>query len=58
MPMLGFGVYQIEDQHACESAVLEAFEAGYCLIDTATLYANEEAVGRAIRKSGLSNRVF
>ena len=56
--MLGFGVYQIEDQHACESAVLEAFEAGYCLIDTATLYANEKAVGRAIRKSGLSNRVF
>ena len=54
MPMLGFGVYLIDDQDACENAVLEAFEAGYRLIDTATLYANEEAVGRAIRKSGLA----
>jgi 2,5-diketo-D-gluconate reductase A len=58
MLMLGFGVYLIDDQDACESAVLEAFGVGYRLIDTATLYANEEAVGRAIRKSGLSNRVF
>jgi len=54
MPMLGFGVYLIDDQDACENAVLEAFEAGYRLVDTATLYANEEAVGRAIRKSGLA----
>jgi 2,5-diketo-D-gluconate reductase A len=53
MPMLGFGVYLIEDQDACERSVLEAFEAGYRLIDTASLYVNEEAVGRAIRKSGL-----
>lgn len=54
MPMLGFGVYLIDDQDACENAVLEAFEAGYRLVDTATLYANEEAVGKAIRKSGLA----
>jgi 2,5-diketo-D-gluconate reductase A len=53
MPMLGFGVYLIEDQDACKRSVLEAFEAGYRLIDTASLYMNEEAVGRAIRKSGL-----
>ena len=53
MPILGFGVYQIEDQDACERAVLDAFEAGYRLIDTAALYVNEAAVGKAIRKSGL-----
>jgi 2,5-diketo-D-gluconate reductase A len=53
MPRLGFGVYLIEDQDACERSVLEAFEAGYRMIDTASLYVNEEAVGKAIRKSGL-----
>ncbi|HSN93530.1 MAG TPA: aldo/keto reductase [Anaerolineaceae bacterium] len=53
MPILGFGVYQIEDQDACEQAVLDAFEAGYRLIDTAALYVNEAAVGKAIRKSGI-----
>ena len=53
MPILGFGVYKIEDQDACEQAVLDAFEAGYRLIDTAALYVNEEAVGKAIRRSGL-----
>lgn len=53
MPMLGFGVYQIEDKDTCEQAVLGAFEAGYRLIDTAALYVNEDAVGKAIRKSGL-----
>ena len=54
MPILGFGVYQIEDQDACERAVLDAFDAGYRLIDTAALYVNEAAVGRAIRRSGLA----
>lgn len=56
MPMLGFGVYQIEDQDACEQAVLDAFEVGYRLIDTAALYVNEAAVGKAIRKSGLARQ--
>jgi len=54
MPILGFGVYQIEDQDTCEQAVLDAFEAGYRLIDTAALYVNEAAVGKAIRKSRLA----
>ncbi len=53
MPVLGFGVYKIEDQAACEQAALDAFETGYRLIDTAALYVNEAAVGSAIRKSGL-----
>lgn len=51
MPILGFGVYQIDDATSCEKAVLNAFETGYRLIDTAAAYLNEEAVGRAISKS-------
>jgi diketogulonate reductase-like aldo/keto reductase len=53
MPMLGFGVYQIPDPKECEASVLEALRVGYRLIDTAAAYGNEEAVGRAIRRSGL-----
>ena len=51
MPILGFGVYQIDNASSCEKAVLNAFETGYRLIDTAAAYLNEEAVGRAISKS-------
>lgn len=53
MPILGFGVYQIEDEKQCEEAVYEALIAGYRLIDTASAYFNEEAVGRAIVRSGI-----
>ncbi|MDQ0230913.1 aldo/keto reductase [Metabacillus malikii] len=53
MPILGFGVYQIPDSEECENAVYEALSAGYRLIDTAAGYLNEEAVGRAIRRSGI-----
>ncbi|MGM9904270.1 hypothetical protein A5844_001353 [Enterococcus sp. 10A9_DIV0425] len=53
IPILGFGVYQIWDQEECEKVVLEALNAGYRLIDTAAVYYNEEAVGRAIKKSGI-----
>ncbi|PAF22332.1 2,5-diketo-D-gluconic acid reductase [Terribacillus saccharophilus] len=53
MPILGFGVFQIEDQEECERSVLEALKAGYRLIDTAAAYQNEEAVGRAIKRSGV-----
>lgn len=53
MPILGFGVYQIPDAAECEKSVLTALEAGYRSIDTASAYGNEEAVGRAIRKSGI-----
>lgn len=52
MPILGFGVLQIPDDET-ENAVLTALQAGYRLIDTAALYQNEEAVGRAIAKSGI-----
>lgn len=53
MPQLGFGVFQVPDLDDCEAAVTAALKAGYRLIDTATAYQNEEAVGRAIKKSGL-----
>ncbi len=53
MPQLGFGVFQVSDLDDCEAAVTAALKAGYRLIDTATAYQNEEAVGRAIKKSGL-----
>ena len=53
MPILGFGVYQIEDQALCEQCVYDAIEAGYRSIDTAAAYGNEEAVGRAIKRSGI-----
>jgi diketogulonate reductase-like aldo/keto reductase len=50
MPVLGLGVYRIQDWAICEQTVYDAIEAGYRLIDTATLYHNEEAVGRAIKR--------
>lgn len=53
IPALGFGVYQIEDPAVCEQSVLDAIETGYRLIDTAAAYLNEEAVGKAIKKSGV-----
>lgn len=53
MPILGFGVYQIENQDECEQAVYDALVAGYRSIDTASAYMNEVAVGKAIRRSGV-----
>ncbi|MCK2005865.1 aldo/keto reductase [[Brevibacterium] frigoritolerans] len=53
MPLLGFGVFQVSDLEQCEKAVSNALEAGYRLIDTAAAYMNEEAVGAAIKKSGI-----
>lgn len=54
MPVLGFGVYQIEDEDVCEQSVYDALQVGYRLIDTAAAYMNEDAVGRAIKRSGVS----
>ena len=53
MPLEGFGVFQVPDPAVCEQAVLDAIAAGYRLIDTAAVYGNEEAVGRAIAKCGV-----
>jgi 2,5-diketo-D-gluconate reductase A len=54
MPILGFGVFQINDPEVCERNVFEAIETGYRLIDTAQSYMNEEAVGRAINASNVA----
>lgn len=53
VPLVGYGVFRMTDAAACEEAVVEAIRAGYRLIDTAAAYGNEEAVGRAIRRSGV-----
>ena len=53
MPLEGFGVFQVPDPAQCEQAVLDAIATGYRLIDTAAAYMNEEAVGKAIAKSGV-----
>ncbi len=50
--MEGFGVFQVPEA-ICEQTVMDALQAGYRLIDTASSYQNEEAVGRAIRNSGI-----
>jgi 2,5-diketo-D-gluconate reductase A len=59
MPILGFGVFQVTDLSECERSVSDAIATGYRLIDTAASYQNEEAVGRAIKKSGVPrNELF
>jgi diketogulonate reductase-like aldo/keto reductase len=59
MPILGFGVFQIKDLAECERSVRDAIDVGYRLIDTAASYGNEEAVGNAIRASGVPrNELF
>ncbi|WP_294302319.1 aldo/keto reductase [uncultured Chryseobacterium sp.] len=52
IPALGFGVWQMENLQECEDAVIKAIETGYRMIDTASIYQNETAVGNAIRNSG------
>src|SRR5690606_24229884 len=54
MPILGFGVFQVTDLEECEQSVITAIQTGYRLIDTASSYGNETAVGNAIKKSGVA----
>jgi 2,5-diketo-D-gluconate reductase A len=59
MPILGFGVFQIEDLAECERSVRDAIDVGYRLVDTAASYGNEEAVGNAIKTGGVPrNELF
>lgn len=53
MPPIGYGVFRMTDEKECEEAVLQALKTGYRLIDTASAYENERAVGRAIKRSEL-----
>ncbi len=50
MPCLGFGTFRLGD---ARSSVLRALEAGYRLIDAASMYDNEREVGVAVRESGI-----
>ncbi len=54
MPLLGFGVFQIEDAEVCERSVRDALRGGYRLVDTAASYGNEAAVGSAIKQGGVA----
>lgn len=53
IPQLGLGVFKIDDEAECERVVLDALELGYRHIDTAMIYRNEAAVGRALAQSGI-----
>lgn len=51
MPMEGLGVFRVPDKRECRKSVLSAIRLGYRLIDTATAYQNEDAVGDAVREA-------
>lgn len=53
IPILGFGIWQIEDKDLCEEIVDFVLKQGCRLLDTATVYQNEQAVGAGIKKSGI-----
>ena len=53
MPMLGFGVFRVEDGNQCIEAVKTALAAGYRSLDTAAIYGNEKSVGQAMKESGV-----
>ncbi len=56
MPILGFGVFQIRDAEECERCVMDAIDTGYRLFDTAASYMNEQAVGNAIKNTGINRK--
>ncbi|MDY4692331.1 MAG: aldo/keto reductase [Blautia sp.] len=59
MPLLGLGVYNATGENEAENAIIAATQAGYRLIDTASVYKNEENVGRGISRCGIPrNELF
>lgn len=56
MPMEGFGVFQVPNPVECEKVVGDALATGYRLLDTASVYDNETAVGHAIAHSGIARK--
>ena len=56
MPLLGLGVYKLPDDVQAEAAITSAISAGYRMIDTASVYKNEESVGRAIARCGVPRK--
>jgi 2,5-diketo-D-gluconate reductase A len=53
IPLLGLGVWQVENSQECVDAVRWALELGYRHVDTAQAYGNEESVGQGLRESGV-----
>lgn len=53
MPLLGLGVWQVDEGSDCETSVRWALELGYRHIDTAQAYGNEASVGKALKDSGI-----
>lgn len=58
MPILGFDVFQIQDEKERKQAVYDAIMADYRLIDTAVSYLNEESVVKAIKRNEIVRRGF
>ena len=56
MPILGYGTYKISDPTEATRCTLDALEVGYRLIDTATFYHNEQAIGQALSSCGLPRK--
>ena len=56
MPLLGLGVYKLTEDAKAETAISAAVKSGYRLIDTASVYKNEELVGESIAKCGVSRK--
>lgn len=58
MPCLGIGSWQVPEGNALLNSLSDAIHAGYRLIDTASIYGNERAVGIAMRNSGVPRSDF
>lgn len=56
MPLLGIGVYRMSPGKETYQAVKTALEIGYRLVDTASIYGNEEDVGKAVQDSGIRRK--
>ncbi|AXT54028.1 aldo/keto reductase [Aquimarina sp. BL5] len=54
MPYFGLGVYLSDNDREVVNAIQWALDTGYRHIDTASIYKNEEGVGKAIRQSNVS----
>ncbi|KAF9086647.1 hypothetical protein BGX23_008679 [Mortierella sp. AD031] len=50
MPSVGLGTYRVRDQATLDVCLLEALRSGYRLIDTATVYRNEAAIGNSLKR--------
>lgn len=56
MPLLGLGVYKLTEETNGETAISTAIKSGYRLVDTASVYKNEELIGKALTRCGVSRR--